>query len=74
MNRRTESARWLLATLSAVAVIGAILNTGCYSRVVEARGLGADRIETQEPYQESGQLDRWIFGDDPAERQRNRTR
>ena len=31
-----------------------------------ARGFGSERIQIEEPYQESGQLDRWIFGDDPT--------
>lgn len=57
-----------LAALSSLVLPAA----GCYERVVGARGLGAERIETQEPYQESGQLDRWIFGEEPADKQRAR--
>jgi len=47
--------------------------SGCYERVVSARGIGAARYTIEEPYQESGQLDRWIFGDEPSEKQRARS-
>lgn len=43
----------------ATSVIGL---TGCYERVVRAKGLGADRYNVSEPYQESGQVDEWLFG------------
>ncbi|MBL8757258.1 MAG: hypothetical protein JNK35_02370 [Phycisphaerae bacterium] len=67
--RRRSSTSLALGLVAAAALLPA---AGCYERVVGARGLGAERIETQEPYQESGQLDRWIFGEEPADKQRAR--
>jgi hypothetical protein len=60
--------------LAAGLVLAALGLSGCYQRVVAARGMGADRVQVEEPYQESGQIDRWIFGDDPSDRQRSRSR
>jgi hypothetical protein len=64
--------RLVLLAATAAAAVTAAFAAGCYERVVSARGLGAERIETQEPYQESGQLDRWIFGEEPGDKQRAR--
>ena len=50
-----------LAGLAALAGL-----TGCYQRTVSARGIGASSYEISEPYQESGQLDDWIFGPAPG--------
>ncbi len=51
-------------TLSILGVLGlcALSAAGCYHRVIGAKGLGADNYNVSEPYQESGQLDEWIFG------------
>lgn len=46
-----------LAALSAAS--------GCYSRVVSAKGFGADQYQVSEPYQENSQIDDWMFGDRP---------
>lgn len=46
-----------LVTLAAMLSLG-----GCYERVVGAKGLGSDRIKTEEPYQQDTELDRWIYG------------
>lgn len=67
--RRRSSSSLAIGLFAASALLAA---QGCYERVVGARGLGSERIETQEPYQESGQLDRWIFGEEPADKQRAR--
>ncbi len=37
------------------------------SGVISAKGLGSDRIETQQPYQEDSEVDRWLYG--PPRRQ-----
>lgn len=50
-----------LLTLAALAATAASL-TGCYERVVSAKGLGAERIETQQPYQQDTEVDRWWYG------------
>ncbi len=36
---------------------------GCYERVVNAKGLGAEQYEVSQPYQENSKLDDWIFGE-----------
>ncbi len=58
-----------LTIIKVGAIVGALaaltLLSGCYTRVVGASGFGNERVQVEEPYQESGQLDRWIFGDDP---------
>lgn len=65
---------------SRVVVLGvlgvcALLSTGCYHRVIGAKGLGADNYNISEPYQESGQLDEWIFGSPgPSSRPINNTK
>lgn len=58
----------ILALGAAAAGLG-----GCYQRVVRAKGLGADRYNVSEPYQESSVVDDWLFG--PTEQRRsNNTR
>lgn len=59
MSRRIRLAAALLAGAAGLASL-----TGCYQRVVEARGFGANRISVSEPYQESSAIDRFVFGDD----------
>lgn len=56
-----------LAGLAALTALSA--GAGCTERVVAARGFGADRVTIEEPYQESGQIDRWIFGEEPGVRE-----
>lgn len=58
------------AALLALAV-AALGLAGCYERVVSAHGLGSDRIQTEQPYQESGEIDRWIFGPPPEAKRGN---
>lgn len=76
MNSRTQPRRgsWIVVLAGLVGTLALATLGGCYERVIEARGLGADSIRTEEPYQESGGIDRWIFGDDPAAKQRERRR
>ena len=54
-----------VALIALFAGVASILS-GCYERVVSARGFGSERIAVEEPYQESGEIDKWIFGDDAA--------
>lgn len=52
------------STLVCALTLGAltVAQEGCYRRVVGARGLGASQYEIQQPYQESGEVDNWLFG------------
>lgn len=50
------------------AFVAVALLSGCYQRTISARGIGASSYEISEPYQESGQLDEWIFGPPAGER------
>ena len=59
-------ARTGLALTLAALVLGT--SSGCYRRVIATHGLGTETVTTEEPYQESGELDRWLFGDKPNER------
>ena len=47
---------------AAAAAMALCSLSGCYERVVSAKGFGADQYNVAEPYQESGKLDEWIFG------------
>jgi hypothetical protein len=59
--------------LAALAAVGGL--SGCYERVVRAKGLGADNYNVSEPYQESGKVDEWIFGSPGgSNKQRNNTK
>ncbi len=59
----------LAAGVVCIAFVGAL--TGCYERVVNARGLGADQYSVSEPYQESdSRIDKWLFGPTPSAKQR----
>ncbi len=59
----------ILATAAALTGL-----SGCYERVVGAKGFGADQYNVAEPYQESGTVDEWIFGTpNPAKRKTNHT-
>jgi hypothetical protein len=68
----TASTRRFAPALLGLALITCTLG-GCYERVVRAKGFGADQYNVAEPYQESGQLDEWIFGSDIHEGKRNNT-
>lgn len=68
MPHRTAFQRHLRTLLFAAgATIALACLTGCYERVISAKGLGSDRIETQQPYQEDSEVDRWLYG--PPRRQ-----
>ncbi|MGQ0626843.1 MAG: hypothetical protein ACT4PL_01935 [Phycisphaerales bacterium] len=70
---QSRNRRHVLLSVSLLAVGALCICAGCtYTRVVGARGFGSERVQVEEPYQESGQLDRWIFGEDPVEKQRAR--
>jgi hypothetical protein len=51
-----------MVALLALACVAAVATAGCYRRVVGARGLGASQYDVQQPYQESGEIDNWLFG------------
>ena len=61
-----------LAVLGLLAAAAGL--AGCYERVVAVRGIGANSTTVEEPYQESGQLDRWVFGEEPGSKQDRRSR
>ncbi|MBC7770876.1 MAG: hypothetical protein H7210_00140 [Pyrinomonadaceae bacterium] len=72
-------ARALPVCVCALAAAAVLSLGGCYQRTVGARGIGAASHEVSEPYQETGQLDDWIFGPTNENRQqtpmsRNSTR
>lgn len=51
-----------IVLLAAGVTAAATFCSGCYQRVVRAKGLGADNYNVSEPYQESGKIDEWLFG------------
>lgn len=69
LRRRLVRPVLVLSVLAAGGGVG-----GCYERVVAVRGIGSNSTPVEEPYQESGQLDRWIFGDEPGSKQESRQR
>ena len=53
----------LVFTCLAVALAGvAVLQQGCYRRVVAVKGLGGSNYEVSEPYQQNSKIDDWMFG------------
>ena len=54
--------------LLCVCTLALLAMPGCYRRVIATHGLGTETVTTEEPYQESGEIDRWLFGDKPNER------
>jgi len=54
----------LLATARGLSLLACAAMGGCYERVVGARGAGADQYDISDPYQESGPVDRWFWGDE----------
>lgn len=68
VNRESRPSRPCRATpglLAAVLVTtGSFLPlTGCYHRVISARGIGAETVETKKPYRSETALDRAVFPD-----------
>ena len=57
-NQRKTWAAALVLTVGGLALV-----PGCYSRVVDARGPGADRYTVEEPYQQDSRLDDWFYGE-----------
>ncbi len=52
-----------VAIVAVALLVSAAASAGCYRRVISAQGLGSENIQTEEPYQESGEIDRWLFGE-----------
>lgn len=52
------------AAAAVLVVIGA--SAGCYSHVVGARGVGADTVQIEEPYQQDTKLDEMVYGPRPS--------
>lgn len=48
--------------LAATLVVTGMTMPGCYSRVVGAKGLGADQVQVEEPYQQDTQIDEFVYG------------
>jgi len=65
-QRKTPS--W--AVVLVVTLGGLALLPGCYRRVVDARGPGADRYNVEEPYQQDSRLDAWFYGESSGGRGR----
>lgn len=65
-QNRPKTRLALVATLSTVSVLAILPAAGCYTRVVKAKGFGADQYQVSEPYQENSQLDDWVFGERPV--------
>lgn len=57
--RRSQRAACCCAAL----LLAALALTGCYERVVRARGPGAERVRVQDPYQQNYEVDQWLFGE-----------
>lgn len=60
-HRRVRIAKRVCVLASAVAAFA--LTTACEERIVEARGLGADSYQIQEPMYEQPTWERAIMGD-----------
>lgn len=67
-HTRTRFVGRTLALCGLGVLLGALASGGCYRRVIYAHGLGSESIQVEQPYQESGQLDNWIFGEQPPTR------
>ncbi|MBX3386389.1 MAG: hypothetical protein KF768_07450 [Phycisphaeraceae bacterium] len=67
-NRPCQAATRAVVLLCASVILAGALApiSGCYRRVVKAKGLGADSVTVQESYQESSKLDDWLFGPEPT--------
>ncbi len=59
------------AAIGGAAAVVALAAGGCYTRVVGARGPGADQYNISEPYQQDTRLDRWFYGEDKSRRNRS---
>jgi hypothetical protein len=51
-----------LALCTTLLALTSLTISGCYERVIHADGPGAFRSPVQQPYQESNQVDDWLFG------------
>jgi hypothetical protein len=69
-------ARNAAMTLIALAAFGALATSGgCYERVINARGPGADQVQVAEPYQDAGSgWENWLMGPPPDPTKRNGSR
>lgn len=64
LHRRSRLPLAVVALSAGVLCFG-----GCYKRVVNAEGIGADGIQVQQPNRSNSLVDRAIFGSDkPAAR------
>ncbi|MFN0012731.1 MAG: hypothetical protein ACKVS8_13925 [Phycisphaerales bacterium] len=54
-----------------VTALALACSGGCYTRTISAQGFGSEAIQTEDPYQESGELDNWIFGPQQTMRRSN---
>ena len=48
--------------VAAFIAVSGLAMSGCYQRVVKAKGLGADSVTVSESYQGSSKVDDWLFG------------
>lgn len=61
--RNSRAPRRVLGSLVCLALLTANVGTsGCYRRVVSAKGLGADQYDVSESYQANSKVDDWLFG------------
>jgi hypothetical protein len=64
MHRPMPRTRFLVSTMLMALVTGAaLLQQGCYRRVVGVRGLGGSTYDVSEPYQQNSKVDDWLFGE-----------
>ena len=63
VRRWNKAAATAIGLAAGIVIVGSL--GGCYTRVVSARGFGADQYEVSEPYQENSKLDNWVFGERP---------
>jgi hypothetical protein len=48
--------------ISALAAASLLASCGCYRRVVESKGIGADRYPVQEPYAHESEAEDFLMG------------
>ncbi len=62
-NNSGQAVRTIAPAIAAAALLlSVVAMSGCYERVVKAKGLGADSVTVHDPYQENSKLDNWLFG------------
>jgi hypothetical protein len=71
--QRVAFVRRMTVVAAGVALLACAAMSGCYEKIVGARGPGADQYSVSERYQESSTLDNWIWGED-APREEYRTK